>query len=625
MLAAGFGYESNAKVFRLLRMLRILKLMRIIRASRIIRRWQDHVSVSYAVVALWKFCFITIILAHWMACYWGYLGAENDDPWRGYGAGQSWRQKAGIPADTHPAHVYGLSLYVALNNIFGGSCEINSATYHEFYAQVVMLLIGSSVWAYIIGSACGIIATLDPAGIEFRQTMDEINFFARDQMLPKELTVRIRSYFRNTVHLIRARRYHSLLQKMSTRLRGDAAYRMCEFRLSNVPYLVDSDLEPEFMCSLAIKYSMAVYSRLERIPCTDLFVVDRGLVAKRGRLGLAADCFGKDVILSNDALRDLGDAIALTFVQTISLTQKDIFELLPDYPRAYHIVRKAALRMALSRALLKAAQILKRMRVADQKDKTLAGVFDELLLDLTMASEKEKAEVERKRQQYIPMSLTNQPVSILGVRLKSSATAAAAAGKQGGQSFSKQKWGAIGSVLGKKGRAGNLRLFLEKDEFKPPTVEDRIKMLSDKVDASQVQVLRRVDAFEGEMRTLMHTLIDKIERTTTSKEGLNEIKRNSSMRRRQRLSQDMLAGSGSGNACMDASCSRSVLAEAGPAPRLDRSDTSSTSLAVSFASSRVPSPQPPPLPPMLPPSPERQELREAAGTAMPSRSSPFDA
>ena len=345
-------------------------------------------------------------------------------------------------------------MYVALNNIFGGSCEINSATYHEFYAQVVMLLIGSSVWAYIIGSACGIIATLDPAGIEFRQTMDEINFFARDQMLPKELTVRIRSYFRNTVHLIRARRYHSLLQKMSTRLRGDAAYRMCEFRLSNVPYLVDSDLEPEFMCSLAIKYSMAVYSRLERIPCTDLFVVDRGLVAKRGRLGLAADCFGKDVILSNDALRDLGDAIALTFVQTISLTQKDIFELLPDYPRAYHIVRKAALRMALSRALLKAAQILKRMRVADQKDKTLAGVFDELLLDLTMASEKEKAEVERKRQQYIPMSLTNQPVSILGVRLKSSATAAAAAGKQGGQSFSKQKWGAIGSVLGKKGRAG---------------------------------------------------------------------------------------------------------------------------------------------------------------------------
>merc|ERR1711965_478618 len=116
------------------------------------------------------------------------------------------------------------------------------------------------------------------------------------------------------------------------------------------------------MCNLAIKFRTSVYSRLERVPCTDLFVVERGVVAKRGRLGLAGACFGKDVILSNDNLRDIGDAIALTFVQTISLTQKDIFELLPDYPRAYHVVRKAALRMALVRALIKAASIVKRAK-----------------------------------------------------------------------------------------------------------------------------------------------------------------------------------------------------------------------------------------------------------------------
>ena len=153
----------------------------------------------------------------------------------------------------------------------------------------------------------------------------------------------------------------------------------------------------EFKCSLAIMYKTTVYSRLERVPTTDLFVVERGVVAKRGCLGLAGACFGRDVILSNENLRDLGDAIALTFVQTISLTQKDIFHLLPDYPcahvvrsparcyvslcaiceparprrdsplrvfgrRAYVVVRKAALRMALIRALVKAAAILKRSK-----------------------------------------------------------------------------------------------------------------------------------------------------------------------------------------------------------------------------------------------------------------------
>lgn len=101
-----------------------------------------------------------------------------------------------------------------------------------------------------------------------------------------------------------------------------------------MPFLIDHELEPDFMSSIAIKFHTIVYSRLEHIPCTSLFIVQRGLVAKRGRLGLTGACFGKDVILSNDNLRDLGDAIALTFVQTISLSQQDIFELLPDFPIA---------------------------------------------------------------------------------------------------------------------------------------------------------------------------------------------------------------------------------------------------------------------------------------------------
>ena len=148
-----------------------------------------------------------------------------------------------------------------------------------------MMLIGSAVWAYIIGSACGIIATLDPARIEFRQTLDEINFFVADQSLSDELAVKLRAYFRNTIHLVRSKRYDRLLQKMSTRLRGDAAFEMCRMKMRRVPYLVHPELEAEFMCNLSIKYVTSVYSRLERVPCTNLFVIERGVVAKRGRLG----------------------------------------------------------------------------------------------------------------------------------------------------------------------------------------------------------------------------------------------------------------------------------------------------------------------------------------------------
>ncbi len=64
------GGSSDARLVGALRVLRIMKLARIIRASRIIDRWKDHISLSYALVSLLNFTFLTVVLAHWMACLW---------------------------------------------------------------------------------------------------------------------------------------------------------------------------------------------------------------------------------------------------------------------------------------------------------------------------------------------------------------------------------------------------------------------------------------------------------------------------------------------------------------------------------------------------------------------------
>ena len=39
---------------------------------------------------------------------------------------------------------------------------------------MTVLLFGSAVWAYIIGSICGIISTLNPVLVEYRTQMDEV-------------------------------------------------------------------------------------------------------------------------------------------------------------------------------------------------------------------------------------------------------------------------------------------------------------------------------------------------------------------------------------------------------------------------------------------------------------------
>jgi hypothetical protein len=60
--------------------------------------------------------------------------------------------------------------YVSLNNMFGGACEIAAGNHLEFLIQCIMLLIGSCVWAYVIGSICGIISTLNPQLVEYQVT-----------------------------------------------------------------------------------------------------------------------------------------------------------------------------------------------------------------------------------------------------------------------------------------------------------------------------------------------------------------------------------------------------------------------------------------------------------------------
>ena len=125
---------------------------------------------------------------------WGGIGLESTDDastsgdmlddddesrlWGGYSYGQTWKTKARVEA-AGQWEAYVMALYVALNNIFGGSCEINPGNFLEFYVQAAMLLLGSAVWAYVISSSCGIIATLNPSVLHYRHLMDELNYFAR--------------------------------------------------------------------------------------------------------------------------------------------------------------------------------------------------------------------------------------------------------------------------------------------------------------------------------------------------------------------------------------------------------------------------------------------------------------
>ena len=147
-----------------------------------------------------------------------------------------------------------------------------------WHPPCAVLMFGSAVWAYIIGSICGIISTLNPVLVEYRNQMDEaraapvasfahilhlsrppyttspsvyplvligltpfangaapqLNCFIAEQGVPIDLAMRLRRFFRNSRYLIRAKRYDQLRHQMSSSLWGETSYLLARKSLSKV-------------------------------------------------------------------------------------------------------------------------------------------------------------------------------------------------------------------------------------------------------------------------------------------------------------------------------------------------------------------------------------------------------
>ena len=87
---------------------------------------------------------LTLMMAHWLACMWGFVGRATGSDDAEYAAeltafsprdyhNQNWVIRASL-TEAGPFELYSVALYVALNNIFGGSCDIAPANFYEFWS-----------------------------------------------------------------------------------------------------------------------------------------------------------------------------------------------------------------------------------------------------------------------------------------------------------------------------------------------------------------------------------------------------------------------------------------------------------------------------------------------------------
>ena len=364
-LAMSIGWMRGSdllRVARTIRLVRLVKLLRILRASRILARWQSYIGISFAQTTMMKFMSVTCFLIHLMACGWAYAGANGPDSEESVFAPESdgeyllehtsWpvyyhMTRSDVPEQMKRVYqIYVVSLNQAVCAMFGSTGLIRPRTTTEYLTLTGMMVMGTMVWAWVIASLCGILATLNPHATAYQNLMDELNYFMRERSFAQEHRVRLRDFFRHTQDFDRQHSYDKLLLKMSAQLRGDTALRIGTETLQAVWYFNSKEeaVETQFLAVVALNLSPSVFEAREILPTSDLTIIDRGVASLRLVMLGKGSALGKDCVIPDRHanLRSQEAAYTLTFVQTASISRALLFTAVEHFPVAKHLMRRAA-------------------------------------------------------------------------------------------------------------------------------------------------------------------------------------------------------------------------------------------------------------------------------------------
>ncbi|KAK3260002.1 hypothetical protein CYMTET_31028 [Cymbomonas tetramitiformis] len=365
---------SNLRAMRVVRLLKLAKLLRVLRAGRMFQRWESYVEVDYASLELAKFIIITIVVAHWLACTW-YMVKELEEREVNWLSNYDF-----IEGDAGAMSKYLCSFYWSVATLSTlGYGDVVPTTDLERLFVIVATVMGASVYAYIIGTACSIVAGMGEKQSEFYKRMDQLNAMMREKELPRALRMKLRDYFRFAHSASTIISDDTMLAEMSPALRADVARLMHDTAIMKIPKFAE---QPQsFHAQIALLLKISAFAATETVMAKNdwnntLIVVQKGMVACKAKIHSREmeATIGTDII--DPPHRRTYTAYTISNCILTILNREGLMEVLERFPDVHRALRRNAVRMIVRDRILSYCKAIRSVNEKSTMSVNMETMFE---------------------------------------------------------------------------------------------------------------------------------------------------------------------------------------------------------------------------------------------------------